>query len=135
MNETSGHSELTALVDRWNGMSQRQRSKVLDVAVEKRIAADGEPAGSQLDQATKYRDEVLLRAGMHDMSLKPESLSCSQQISSFDFASRTTRIEENTDYFLWSEKVRKDFQPFWANLNGDIADAGQVASGPAETVD
>ena len=88
--------------------------------------------------STKRRNtgmKSFLRAGMHDMSLKPESLSCSQQMSSFDFASRTTRIEENTDYFLWSEKVRKDFQPFWANLNGDIADAGQVASGPAETVD
>jgi hypothetical protein len=72
---------------------------------------------------------------MHDMSLKPESLSCSQQISSFDFASRATRIEEDTDYFLWSEKVRKHFHPFWTNLNGDIADAGQVTSRPAETID
>ena len=69
------------------------------------------------------------------MSLKPESLSRSQQISSFDFAFRATRIEENPDYFLWSKKVRKHFHPFWANLHSDIADAGQVASRPAETMD
>jgi hypothetical protein len=32
-------------------------------------------------------------------------------------------------------EVRKHFHPFWTNLNGDIADAGQVTSRPAETID
>ena len=65
--QTSGHGKLTILVDRWHRVAERQRGELFAPAREERIAANHEPARSQLDQLCEDPIEVTFGAGIQDM--------------------------------------------------------------------
>jgi hypothetical protein len=64
-------------------------------AIEKYLdAADHEPAGSQLDQGSEDRIEVVLGAGMQDMELQVERAGRRLQVSRQDVGIRIGRVDE-----------------------------------------
>src|SRR5262245_38657612 len=78
---------------------------------------------------------------MQDMWLKPESVRGLQQLTDFTLAyvpgpsCACTRVEQNADDFPGSEQVRQQLQPLRPYLQREVGDAGEVAPGPAQTVD
>src|SRR5262249_27641535 len=65
--QTSGRRELAIQVDRRHRVLDRQRGKLFDMASEERIAANYQPASSQLSQLRENPIEVLFSACVQDM--------------------------------------------------------------------
>jgi hypothetical protein len=83
--KAAGHSEFATLVDGRDRVAQCECGELSTPAIEKYLdAADYEPAGSQLDQSTEDRIEVVFGAGMQDMELQAERAGRSLQVSRQD---------------------------------------------------
>src|SRR5262249_13328655 len=65
--QTSGRSELAPLVDRGNGVLNRQGGELLRMAGEERVAPNYQPTSSQLSQPREDPIEVLFSACVEDM--------------------------------------------------------------------
>ena len=82
----SGHRKPATLVDRWHRVAERQRSELFAPINEECIAADYEPARSQLGQLCEDSIEVTFGVGIQDVKLQPKVTSRCPQLLHADFS-------------------------------------------------
>ena len=78
-------------------MAGRQRHDLISLASEKRVDADKEAAGAQLDKFLEGRVDFAFRAGIQDMQLQPERTRCVPHQFCFGLGKGGTRIDQQSD--------------------------------------
>src|SRR5262245_15519390 len=82
--QTSGHSEIAVLEDRRHRVADSRRGELFAPIREQWIAADHEPARSQLDQLCEDSIKVGFTAGIQDVELQTEGMGrCLQLLRAF----------------------------------------------------
>ena len=76
--QATGHGELAIQVDRWHGVTNRQRGELCSVAGEECAGANHEPTGSQLDQLgeTPSKSSSLLAFRTWSSSPRARAAAC-----------------------------------------------------------
>src|SRR5262249_39338489 len=88
--QTSGRSKLASSVDRRHFMTNRQRSKLSDMACKKSLGTNNQPAYLRLAQVCEDCLKLRFGAGLKDMELQPEHLRCRRRFPSFFFGNSGT---------------------------------------------
>ena len=78
-------------------MAGRQRHDLISLANEKRVDANNEPAGAQLDKLPEGCVDFAFCAGIQDMQLQPERTRCVPHPFCFRFGNGGIRIDQQSD--------------------------------------
>ncbi len=78
-------------------MAGRQRHDLSALISEKRVDADKERAGAQLDKLPEGCVDFAFRAGIQDMQLQPERTRCVPHPFCFGLGKGVIRIDQQSD--------------------------------------
>ena len=112
-----------------------QRHELLAPAVEERIAGDDERAGMQLDEGGEGGVDLAFGAGLQDMELHPLRARRFLHVSHHALGIRIVRVHEQGDHPGLGNQLGKQLKPLGHQLDGEDADAREVAARPGETGD
>src|SRR5207302_10542826 len=100
-------------------MVDRQRGELFAPAIEECIAANHEPACSQLGQFCEDSIEVTFGAGIQDMELEPEGVGRRKHIPRYGLGtSRIGWVDEQGHDTRRGKQLVQQFQPLWRYLFG-----------------
>ena len=116
-------------------MACRQRHELLAPAVEERIGADDERAGMQLDEGGEGGVDLAFGAGLQDRELHPLRARRFLHVSDDALGIRIVRVHQQGDHPGLGNQLGQQLEPLGHQLDGDDAEAREVAARPGETGD
>ena len=116
-------------------MARGQRHELLAPADEERIGADDERAGLQLDEGCESGVDLAFGAGLQDRELHPLRARRFLHVSDDALGIRIVRVHEQGDHLGLGNQLGQQLEPLRHQLDGEDAEAREVAARPGETGD